>query len=478
MYSSLPATVLTSLLTLSGSGTELTTYNIFMILSLYGTIRVSVCWHIAQSAISVAEFSTSVRRIQLFLETFDCSIKKRLKESFFDNEDKGRFLSKDPFGMEQAENKRNCKNGRKVNILMKNAVCSWTGNRKSPTLNSFSLAMNDDEMVFVTGPVGAGKTSLLLALLGELTVDDGHLSSCGKIAYVAQQPWVFSGTVQENILFGQPLDIRRYNMVIESCALLRDIQAFPDGHATLIGERGIVLSGGQRARIGLARAVYSNADIYLLDDPLSAVDAKVGKHIFEQCLNGVLSTKLRVVVTHSLQYLKNAKSIVLMKEGSILLNNGNYEDLKKFDSVVLGDWMRKRRDLGEVHSLYGAKETNVVSGVEDAYGLETAEEDRLTGVVNWRSYWDYLRAGISAKLLLLFAIFFTLVQGKYLSYSFCYYYPLILLKSKELKHCVSGKRCMATLKFLSYAVEFRDVLWNEKGGFKTKRFSLIYIYIF
>ena len=384
-----------------------------MILSLYGTIRVSVCWHIAQSAISVGEFSTSVRRIQLFLETFDCSLKKRLKQSFFDDEDKGRYLGKDPFGMEQAESKGNCKNGRKVHISMKNAVCSWTGNRKSPTLNSFSLTMNDGEMVFVTGPVGAGKTSLLLTLLGELAVDDGHVSSCGKIAYVSQEPWVFSGTVQENILFGQPLDIRRYNMAIDSCALIRDIQAFPDGHDTLIGERGIVLSGGQRARIGLARAVYSNADIYLLDDPLSAVDAKVGKHIFEQCLNGALSTKLRVVVTHSLQYLKNAKSIVLMKEGSILLHKGNYEDLKKFDSVVLGDWMRKRRDLDEVRSLvYSAKETKVVTDVEDVYGLETAEEDRITGVVSWRSYWDYLRAGISAKLLLLSAILFTLVQGK------------------------------------------------------------------
>lgn len=340
MYSSLPATVLTSLVTLSVSGTELTTYNIFMTLSSYGTIRVAVCWHIAQTTISLGDFSASVRRIQLFLETFDCSAKKRLRRSFFEDYDEARYVNKEQLGLSQTEIKGDCKSGKEVKIPTKNVVCSWTGNYKTPTLNSVSLTMKDDELVFVTGSVGSGKTSLLLSLLGELTVYIGQVTNCGRIAYVAQQPWVFSGSEQDNILFGQLLDMRRYNMVIEACALLKDIQAFPDGDATMIGERGIVLSGGQRARIGLARAVYFDADIYLLDDPLSAVDASVGKHIFERCLNDALSAKLRLVVTHSLQYLKNAENIVLINEGTILLNKGNYHDLKKFESVVLGDGNR------------------------------------------------------------------------------------------------------------------------------------------
>ena len=383
-----------------------------MILSLYGTIQVAVSWHIANTAICVGDFSASVRRIQLFLEAFDCSAKKRLQQSFCDNKDKGSYVEKNYLGSKQSGIKENCEKERRVNISMKNVVCSWNGNLKSPTLNSISLIMNDGALVFVTGPVGSGKTSLLLTILGELTLYKGHVSSCGNIAYVAQQPWVFSGTVKDNILFGQPLDMHRYNRAIEACALLKDIQAFPDGHMTLIGERGIVLSGGQRARIGLARAVYSDADIYLLDDPLSAVDAKVGKHIFERCLKGALSEKLRLVVTHSLQYLENAESIVLINEGSILLNKGNYQDLTKFKSVVLVIGKRQSRNLDEVHPLSSVKETKDYTVAEDAYGLETAEEDRITGSVNWRLYWDYLCAGISVKFLLLLALFFSLVQGK------------------------------------------------------------------
>ena len=413
MYSSLPATVFTSLVTLSVYGTELTTYNMFMILSLYGTMRIAVCWHFQQIAISLGDFSSSVRRIQLFLETSDGSVKERLFQSFGD--DKYDISDHNPkkslLGSDQSDIKDNCDRLRRVNISMKNVVCSWIGNWKSPTLNSVSLTVNEADLVYVTGPVGAGKTSILLTLLGEVKVYKGHVTTCGKIAYVAQQPWVFSGTVQDNILFGQPYDMRRYNMVIEVCALNKDIEAFPDGHVTMIGERGIVLSGGQRARIGLARAVYADADIYLLDDPLSAVDAKVGRHIFEQCLNGALSKKLRLIVTHSLQYLKEAENIILIKEGSILLDKGTYQDLKKFESVVLGAEKRNSRDLDNGKSLHTGKETKEFTVVENAYGLETAVEDRVTGSVNWQSYWDYLRAGIPGKLLLLLMPFFILVQG-------------------------------------------------------------------
>lgn len=434
LYSALPATVFTSVFTLSATGTELTTYNMFMILSLYGTIRISICWHIAQAAISLGDFSTSVRRIQLFLEMFECSVKKRLKQSFFDYEDKQLCVGKVPSGIPHAEDEDSGKKARRVNVCMKDVVCSWRGTRQSSTLNSVSLEVHDGEMIFITGPVGSGKTSLLLTLLGELPVYSGHVSRRGKIAYVAQQPWVCAGTLQDNILFGEPLDKRKYNMVIEACALLKDIQAFPDGHATMIGERGIVLSGGQRARIGLARAVYSDADIYLLDDPLSSVDAKVGRHISEQCLNNVLSTKLRIVATHSLQYLMNAENIVLIDKGSILLNKGNYEELRKFDCMVLGDAMQKSGDLEKIHTLHsGVKETKLCINVEDAHGLETAEEDRMSGSVNWRLYWDYLRAGISVKLLLLLATFFTLVQGKFIQWSSC---NCCLETTTVLRNCI------------------------------------------
>ena len=133
---------------------------------------------------------------------------------------------------------------------------------------------------------------------------------------------MFSGTVRENILLGEKFNPHSYRETIKACDLIRDFQRFPDGDMTLVGERGIVLSGGQRARVELARALYSNADIYLLDDPLSAVDAKVGQHIFQTCVRGLLSKSTRIMVMHNLQALRDAEDIVIMKEGIDYFSKG------------------------------------------------------------------------------------------------------------------------------------------------------------
>ena len=142
------------------------------------------------------------------------------------------------------------------------------------------------QLVGITGSVGSGKTSLLMAILGELPISSGHSSCNGKIAYLSQVPWVFSGTFRDNILFGRDFDEQKYNTIIRVCDLIADLECFPKGDLTEIGQRGVILSGGQRARVSLARAIYSEADIYLMDDPLSAVDAKVGKHLFDKCIKG------------------------------------------------------------------------------------------------------------------------------------------------------------------------------------------------
>lgn len=131
------------------------------------------------------------------------------------------------------------------------------------------------------------------------------------------EPWIFQGSVLNNIVFVDDFDEQRYKRVIEVCALEKDISLLPQGDATVVGERGSLLSGGQRARVSLARAIYKNADIYLLDDPLSAVDANVGKHIFENCIKEFLADKICVLITHQLQYLKNEKHVVLLDNGRI-----------------------------------------------------------------------------------------------------------------------------------------------------------------
>uniref|UniRef100_A0A674MHW2 Cystic fibrosis transmembrane conductance regulator n=1 Tax=Takifugu rubripes TaxID=31033 RepID=A0A674MHW2_TAKRU len=184
----------------------------------------------------------------------------------------------------------------------------------APSLQNVSFSLNSNQLIAVIGPVGAGKSSLLSSILGELPKEKGVLTVSGQMTYASQQPWVYPGTIRSNILFGKEMDPQKYERVLKACALKRDLQLLPEGDLTLIGDRGATLSGGQKARVNLARAVYRDADIYLLDDPLSAVDAEVGRHLFEECICGVLKNKRRILVTHQLQYLKAADQILVLME--------------------------------------------------------------------------------------------------------------------------------------------------------------------
>ena len=151
-------------------------------------------------------------------------------------------------------------------------------------------------------------------ILGELSPLKGSCKVIGRVAYASQEPWIFSGTIRQNILCGLEYEAVRYCRVISVCALLDEISLFSHGDSTLVGERGISLSGGQKARINLARALYIDADIYLLDDPLSAVDTKVGRHLFDEAINSFLKGKIRVLVTHQFHYLKNVQQILILKD--------------------------------------------------------------------------------------------------------------------------------------------------------------------
>ena len=151
-----------------------------------------------------------------------------------------------------------------------------------PTLNKISTDLNAGDLLAVIGPVGSGKSSFLMSLLKELPLESGNIRMQGSLSYASQDAWSFNDTVRNNILFGIDYDPGRYRKVIEVCALRRDLKLMPFGDQTLVGEKGVSLSGGQKARINLARAVYRDADLCLLDDPLSAVDASVQEHIFEK----------------------------------------------------------------------------------------------------------------------------------------------------------------------------------------------------
>ncbi|XP_048239475.1 multidrug resistance-associated protein 1-like [Haliotis rufescens] len=195
-------------------------------------------------------------------------------------------------------------------------------------LININLTVEEGQLVAIVGQVGSGKSSLVSAILGEMDKLQGQVILKSPIAYVPQQAWIQNDNLQNNILFGKPLDRQWYNKVVECCALTPDLEMLPAGDMTEIGERGINLSGGQKQRVSLARAVYNDADIYLLDDPLSAVDSHVGKHIFDKVISrtGLLAGKTRILVTHGIHWLPAMDSILVMTSGQIS-ESGTYRDL-------------------------------------------------------------------------------------------------------------------------------------------------------
>ncbi|CAK9795197.1 Multidrug resistance-associated protein 1 [Anthophora quadrimaculata] len=214
-------------------------------------------------------------------------------------------------------------------LLIENGTFAWDmENIEKPTLKNINLQVEQGQLIAVVGTVGSGKSSLLSALLGEMEKISGRVNTKGSIAYVSQQPWIQNASLQDNVLFGKPLHKNSYNRVIEACALNPDLKILPAGDQTEIGEKGINLSGGQKQRVALARAVYSDSDVYFLDDPLSAVDSHVGKHIFENVIgaNSLLKKKTRILVTHGITYLPEVDNIIVLKDGEIT-EVGTYKQL-------------------------------------------------------------------------------------------------------------------------------------------------------
>lgn len=271
------------------SGNEITAQKAFVTIAYFNYVNRTLVYFWPMAITSVAEGWISIRRVEEFLL-------QKSTESSSQEEDVKAF--------------------EEPKITIKNVSAKW--NQKDTfELSNIDLSIAKESLTVVVGQVGCGKTTLLEVILGEIPSTSGTKEIFGSLSYAAQQAWIFEGTVRSNIVFTEDFDEFRYKKVIFVCALEHDLSSFPRADETLIGDRGISLSGGQKARINLARAIYKKADIYLLDDPLSAVDAHVGKHIFENCIEKFLSDKMCILVTHQLQYLKNVKHVVVMKSGKI-----------------------------------------------------------------------------------------------------------------------------------------------------------------
>ncbi|CAM6104569.1 unnamed protein product [Calypogeia fissa] len=212
-------------------------------------------------------------------------------------------------------------------LAIEDGTFAWDTSIEKPTLSSISFEVPVGKLVAVVGGTGEGKTSILSAILGDLPpISDTEVVLRGHVAYVAQISWIFNATVKDNVLFGSPYNEERYRQAIKVSALERDLQLLPGGDQTEIGERGVNISGGQKQRVSIARAVYANADVYLFDDPLSALDAHVGRQVFDNCIREHLKSKTRVLVTNQLHFLSQVDHILLVHEGEIK-EQGSYEDL-------------------------------------------------------------------------------------------------------------------------------------------------------
>jgi len=293
-------------------------------------------------------------------------------------------------------------------------------------LHDINIHIKKNSLTAVVGAVGSGKSSLINAIIGEMKREEGTIVHGGSFSYCSQQAWIQNATVRDNILFGKEYHEEYYKKVIDICALTHDLEIFPDGDMTEIGERGINLSGGQKQRINLARAVYFNSDIILMDDPLSAVDAHVSRTLFDNCIHGALADKTRILVTHQLHVLPRVDYIIVMKGGRIE-EQGKYNELVQKN----GEFSRLMRTYGGISdsdenlcssnddrsskTKIGSNEINmdISESLSDKRKKEKKQgrslitkEERATGSVDKKVYKDYLKAagGITIGILIVIAV--------------------------------------------------------------------------
>uniref|UniRef100_A0A1Y1KQ04 Multidrug resistance-associated protein lethal(2)03659 n=1 Tax=Photinus pyralis TaxID=7054 RepID=A0A1Y1KQ04_PHOPY len=279
-------------------------------------------------------------------------------------------------------------------------------------LSDMSATIGRNRLVVIVGPVGCGKTNLAHAILNEMSLSSGSLTVSGSVSYASQEPWIFTSSVRQNIIFDNTMDKERYDNVVKACALSRDLKLFPHHDQTIVGEHGASLSGGQKARIGLARAVYRNADIYILDDPLSAVDSRVGKSIFDNCFKSLLKDKTVLLITHQVQYLKAAGHIIVLNNGTVTAQ-GRFSDLVSqnvdFDKILCNGEgeMLAECEINPLRTRTARTESLVSKPVDVS---NTTNEQATTGVITSSVYKTYFSAGSHWSTLCFMIALFVIAQ--------------------------------------------------------------------
>ncbi|XP_054779362.1 ABC transporter C family member 2-like isoform X2 [Prosopis cineraria] len=308
-------------------------------------------------------------------------------------------------------------------ISVKNGNFSWDAKAGRSTLSNVNLDVPVGCVVAIVGSTGEGKTSLISAMLGELPpTADATVVIRGTVAYVPQISWIFNATVRDNILFGSPFDPVRYEKAIDVTELQHDLELLPGGDLTEIGERGVNISGGQKQRVSMARAVYSDSDVYIFDDPLSALDAHVARQVFDKCIKGELRGKTRVLVTNQLHFLSQVDRIILVHDGMVK-EEGTFEDLSNhgplFQKLMenAGKMEEYAEENTDSESMQKSSSKSVPNGMpndmakseiksKEAKSVLIKQEERETGVVSWKVLQRYKNAlGGFWVVLVLFACY-------------------------------------------------------------------------
>ncbi|OQS01824.1 ATP-binding Cassette (ABC) Superfamily, partial [Thraustotheca clavata] len=315
----------------------------------------------------------------------------------------GRFLNADEL---QHNPDTTTTDSDKANISFQHSNFTWdadtttTSTTELPlTLSDINLAIQPKSLTIIVGAVGSGKSSLISAILGEIHQTQGTRDVRGNISYVSQESWIQHDSLRNNILFSTPFDDAKYQQVLHACQLQADLAMLPDGDATEIGERGINLSGGQKARVSLARAMYrTQADIYLLDDPLSALDVHVAGAVFRDCVQGLLKEKMTVLVLNShYHFLPHADRVIVMVDGRIA-GDGSYDEIK--------------HQFPSLKTLHGSdddeKSSRVVTETQSANeGSLVTKEERNSGTVSLSTYSTYFRSsGWNGVIVWISVVFF------------------------------------------------------------------------
>ncbi|CAL8080013.1 unnamed protein product [Orchesella dallaii] len=377
-------------------GNQLTADKVFFALTVFNVVIHNMVSTLPSAAAGIGELIVATNRIEKFLS---------LEEQKVSNNVEIRHAQGD---LQKVPETRVV-----PSIHMENVTARWTNNTRNNDLSQVTAGLIGYKLIMVVGPIGSGKTSFLQALLQELPISSGKCLITGRMAFASQEPWIYSGTLQQNILFGRPFDPIKYEEVVSACALESDFLQLSQGDMTILGERGITLSGGQKARISLARALYQQADIYLMDDPLSAVDSRVSRHIFDKCLKRYLAKSLRILVTHQLQYLPQADCILVFNQGQ-LLAQGNFQELMDrgidFLNII----------TSESEESVSFRRASLTKLEETEKEVKKDEETRAShvekmaaGSVSWRTYWKYFRLGNSYTAMITVFIGFIFSQLLY-----------------------------------------------------------------